>query len=159
VDRVADAPKHNAKESKIMSTKRQSFGEKIKSWREMQGNLKSQLGTAPYLKDAHDQLEQGIASADDLQLRLIALRGSLADAVRQKRTLIRSNESLHTRIGAALHFQHGPASAELIQFGLKPRAVRKKAKPKPPAETPPPTETPPPGSNPPPATGAGPHTE
>jgi len=133
-----------------MSTQRKSFGERIKSWREMQGNLKSQLGDVPYLKETHDQLEQGIASAEELQLRLITLRGTLQDASRQKKALIKANDDLHTRIGAALHFQHGPASAALIQFGLKPRAVRKRTKTKPPADTPPPAE-----QTPPPATGAG----
>ncbi len=123
-----------------MSTNRQSFGEKINRWREMQGNLKSQLDAVPYLKDSHDQLEQGITSADELQRRLITLRGSLSDAVRQKQALVQSNEDLHTRIGAALHFQHGAASAALIQFGLKPRA-KPKRKPKPTPETTPPPAT------------------
>jgi len=103
-----------------MANQRQSFGEKIKTWREMQGNLKPQLGDLPYLKDAHDQLEQGIGSAEDLQLRLITIRSQLADAVQQKRKLITTNNGLHDRIGSALHFQHGPDSKELIQFGLKP---------------------------------------
>jgi len=134
-----------------MSTQRKSFGERIKSWREMQGNLKSQLADVPYLKETHDQLEQGIASADDLQLRLIVLRSTLQDASRQKKALIKSNDDLHTRIGAALHFQHGPASAALIQFGLKPRVSRKRTKAKPPTDTPPPA-----AHTPPPAAGASP---
>lgn len=121
-----------------MSAKRQSFGEKIKGWREMQGNLKSELDAVPYLKDSHDHLEQGIASADELQLRLIKIRGELADAVRQKRALIQTNDDLHARIGAGLHFQHGPTSTALIQFGLKPRAQPKKKPKTPPEATPPP---------------------
>jgi len=134
-----------------MSNKPKSFGERIKSWREMQGNLKSQLGDVPYLKEAHDQLEQGIASAEDLQLRLIALRANVKDAVLQKQVLIQGNDDLHARIGAALHFQHGPASAALIQFGLKPRVSRKRTKAKPPTDTPPPA-----AHTPPPAAGASP---
>ena len=124
-----------------MATNRRSFGEKIKTWRELQGNLKSQLGDAPYLKDAHDQLEQGIGSAEDLQLRLIALRAEAAKAVQQKQQLIATNDGLHDRLGAALHFQHGRQSKALIQFGLKPRASRKKSKPRPPEETTPPPTT------------------
>jgi hypothetical protein len=69
--------------------------------------------------------------------------------------MIRAGDGIRSRLASALAFEHGPTSAALAEFGIRPRKSggRKKKAGPPPSPTPAPTPHPPPEATPAPAGG------
>jgi hypothetical protein len=104
-------------------------------WKVMTVNLQPQLDKLPQLTGQYTQLAKMTADADVLETRQAQLTADLQEVNRQRRDLLKSGEDLRNRIGAALRAEHGFTSERLLEFGLKPRRPRGRAKKTPPAAT------------------------
>jgi len=97
-------------------------------WKVMAVNLQPQLEKLPQLAGRYAELVKLTADADVLETRQAQLTADLQEVNHQRRDLLKTGEDLRNRIGAALKAEHGFTSERLLEFGLKPRRTRGRAK-------------------------------
>src|SRR4051794_5415172 len=97
-------------------------------WKVMAVNLQPQLEKLPQLAGRYAELVKLTTDADVLETRQAQLTADLQEVNHQRRDLLKTGEDLRNRIGAALKAEHGFTSERLLEFGLKPRRTRGRAK-------------------------------
>ncbi len=113
-----------------MSSNGKAGTEVIGRWKVMATNLKPQLETMPQLTPRYTELVKATTDAEDLENRQAQLKADLQGVNRQRRDLFKTGEELRNRIGAVLKAEHGFTSERLLEFGLKPKRTRGRAKKK-----------------------------
>lgn len=111
-----------------MSSQGQAGTEIIGRWKVMGVNLKPQLETMPQLTTRYNELLKNTSDAETLETRQAQLMADLREVNSQRRSLFKTGEELRNRIGAVLRAEHGFSSERLLEFGLKPKRTRGKAK-------------------------------
>lgn len=104
-------------------------------WKVMAVNLQAQLEKLPQLAARYTELVKMTSDGEALETRQAQLTADLQEVNHQRRDLLKNGEELRGRIGAALRAEHGFTSERLLEFGLKPRRARGRAKKTPPATT------------------------
>lgn len=97
-------------------------------WKVMAVNLQPQLEKLPQLTGQYTQLVKMTSDAEVLETRQAQLTADLQEVNHQRRDLLKTGEDLRNRIGAVLRAEHGFTSERLLEFGLKPRRSRGRAK-------------------------------
>lgn len=97
-------------------------------WKVMAANLQPQLEKLPQLAARYTELVKMTTDADALETRQAQLTADLQEVNHQRRDLLKNGEDLRNRIGAVLKAEHGFTSERLLEFGLKPRRARGRAK-------------------------------
>jgi hypothetical protein len=135
---------HVTKGNFTMAAQGHSLFERIARWELIDRTLAPLIENLPHLKEAHAELQRIIAEAKQLEDRFEQRRSEWRDASVRRVDLLKRGDELRGRLAAALQFEHGFKSVKLMEFGLKPRRTRGRAKPKenPPEVKPPPTTTP-----------------
>lgn len=113
----------------------------IGRWKVMATNLKPQLETMPQLTGRYNEMVKITTDAEDLENRQALLKADLQEVNRQRRDLAKSGEELRNRIAAVLRAEHGFSSERLLEFGVKPKRPRVRAKKEKPSTKPAPTAT------------------
>lgn len=133
------APRKN-----FTDTNANSFSDKVMRWELLEVRLAEKLDSMPYVKPLHDELVQLIAAAKSHEFDLKAAKASLHQAAADRKAMLNKGDSIRSRLGSALAFEHGPTSAMLAEFGLRPRKPggRKKNAGPPPTPEPPPLPQP-----------------
>lgn len=130
-----------------MAAQGKSLFERIARWELIDRALAPLIADLPHLKEAHAELQRVIAEAKQLEDQFEQRRSEWRDASVKRTVLLKQGDELRARLAAALQFEHGFTSVKLMEFGLKPRRTRGRAKPK---------ENPPGGTLPPPVAPAAP---
>lgn len=118
-----------------------TFTETHGRWKVLATNLQSQLESLPVLVPRHAELTRMVTEAEELEVRQSLLKADLQEVNRRRRELAKAGEDLRNRIGAILRAEHGFTSERLVEFGLKPRRIIRRAR-KPAPQTPPAPEQP-----------------
>jgi hypothetical protein len=100
----------------------------IGRWKVMTTSLQPQLEKLPQLTGQYTELVKATSDAEALETRQALLKADLQELNQQRRTLLKSGETLRNRIGAALKGEHGFTSERLLEFGLQPRRPRGRGK-------------------------------
>ena len=111
-----------------MSSDGQAGTEVIGRWKVMVTNLKPQLETMPQLTARYNEMAKLTTDAEDLENRQAQLKADLQQVNRQRRDLAKTGEELRNRIAAVLRAEHGFSSERLLEFGVKPKRKRVRAK-------------------------------
>ena len=119
-----------------------SFSDKLLRWEMLQSKLAEKLDTMPFVKPLFDELTQLIANAKSHEFDLKAAKANARQAVADRKAMMNKGEGIRSRLASALAFQHGPTSALLAEFGLRPRKAGGRRKSGPPPSTPNPTPNP-----------------
>lgn len=114
-----------------------SLSAKITLWKLLDNRIAERLAEMPHVQEAHARLRQLVAEAETVQARFELHRAGWREASIRNEQIERECEELRIRLTGALHFQLGPKSVQLIEFGLKPRLLTGRPK-KSPEERPPP---------------------
>jgi hypothetical protein len=104
-------------------------------WKVMAVNLQPQLEKLPQLAARYTELVKMTSDGELLETRQAQLTADLQEVNHQRRDLLKNGEELRNRIGAVLRAEHGFTSERLLEFGLKPRRGRGRAKKTPPPAT------------------------
>jgi hypothetical protein len=102
-------------------------------WELLEAKLALQLDTMPYAKALHAELAQLIADAKSHEFDLKAAVANARQAVADRRAMMKKGDGIRSRLASALAFQHGPTSALLAEFGVRPRKAGGRRKTGPPA--------------------------
>ena len=100
----------------------------IGRWKVMVTNLRPQLETMPHLTGRYNEMLRFTTEAEDLENRQALLKADLQEVNRQRRDLAKTGEELRNRIAAVLRAEHGFSSERLLEFGVKPKRKRVRAK-------------------------------
>jgi hypothetical protein len=112
-----------------------SFSDKLLRWEMLQTKLAEKLDTMPYAKPLYDELTQLIADAKSHQFELKAAVANARQAVADRKAMMRKGDGIRSRLSSALAFEHGPTSALLAEFGVRPRKAGGRRKTGPPASS------------------------
>lgn len=131
-----------------MAAQGNSLAERIARWELFDKALAPLIVEMPHLAEAHGELQRMIVEAKALEHRFEQMRAGGREASRMRLELVRQGDRVRGRLAAALKFHHGFESERLLEFGVKPRTFRSRARaetkpPEPPAPLPPPTSGPP----------------
>lgn len=113
-----------------MRSNKNSFGEKISTWKIIHTNLEPQLAEMPHLVEMRTQLQGVIARAESLDSEAEVNRRRRAELARDRRKLVREGDELRSRAAAHLKGTFGFGNEQLIEFGVspvKPNRRKKKA--------------------------------
>ena len=124
-----------------MASEGRTYLETVGRWKVLDSNLEPQIESMPHLAARRVDLQKMIAEGETLETRQAALKAELQEVNRRRRELIKTGEDLRNRIGAILKAEHGFTSKRLLEFGLKPKRFRGRAKPQDGEPTPPPETT------------------
>ncbi len=108
-----------------------TFKAKITSWSTLNQNLKAQLPTLPHLQGQQQDLEQLIADAHGLEAQQTVQTAALRETNRQRFDLEKRGDDLRERLAGSLRGQFGPKDMKLLEFGVKPKAERRRTAPTP----------------------------
>jgi len=108
-----------------------SFKEKIVSWSTLSQNLKAQLTAVPHLQEQQEALEQLVGEAQALEARQGVHTAALRDTNRQRFDLEKRGDEMRERLAGAMRNQFGLKDPRLLEFGVKPKASRRRAAPTP----------------------------
>lgn len=111
-----------------MSSQGQAGTEIIGRWKVMGVNLKPQLETMPQLTTRYNDFVKVTSDAEALETRQAQLKADLQEVNSQRRNIFKTGEDMRNRIGAILKAEHGFTSQRLLEFGLKPKRKRVRAK-------------------------------
>jgi hypothetical protein len=100
----------------------------IGRWKVMVTNLRPQLETMPQLTGRYNEMVRITTDAEDLENRQALLKADLQEVNRQRRDLAKTGEEMRNRIAAVLRAEHGFSSERLLEFGVKPKRKRVRAK-------------------------------
>lgn len=128
------APRKN-----FTDTNANSFSDKVMRWELLEARLAEKLDSMPYVKPLHDELVQLIEKAKSHEFDLKVAKAGIRQSVADKKAMVQTGEGIRSRLASALSFVHGPTSALLAEFGLRPRKAggRKKNAGPPPSPPPP----------------------
>lgn len=104
-----------------------SFKEKLVGWEVLSQNLKAQLSEIPHLQSQQEALAQLVAEGRNLQALQGMHAAALRDTNRQRFNLEKRGDEMRERLAGALRGQFGPKDTRLLEFGLKPKAERRRA--------------------------------
>ncbi|MEA2694521.1 MAG: hypothetical protein QOJ16_3908, partial [Acidobacteriota bacterium] len=135
-------------------TNANSFSDKVLRWELLEAKLAPLLDTMPHVKPVHDQLVQLITTAKSHEFELKGMRANAKQGAADRKAMIRAGDGIRSRLASALAFEHGPTSAALAEFGIRPRKSGGRKKKAGPPPSPIPTPHPAPEATPAPA-GAG----
>jgi hypothetical protein len=108
-----------------MGRERKALADRVQSWRAVTDNLRNDLEQFPQLAGSLADLEGIDAEARALIAELSVLRARLQSKTARLRALARRGDMTRTRIGAGLRAALGYESAQLLRYGLRPRAQRR----------------------------------
>jgi hypothetical protein len=103
-----------------------SLKEKLANWEMMSANLKAQLTDIPHLTADQAALERLVAEGQTLAAQQGVHLASLRETNRQRFDLEKRGDELQDRLSGALRCQFGAKSPKLHEFGVKPRAPRRR---------------------------------
>jgi len=109
-----------------------SFSDKLLRLELLAAKLASKLDAMPYVKALHDELAQLIVDTKSHEFDLKAAKANARQAVADRKAMMRKGEDIRSRLASALAFEHGPTSALLSEFGLRPRKAGGRRKTGPP---------------------------
>jgi chromosome segregation ATPase len=101
---------------------------KIASWKLIAVKVKPFLETMPAFTDRHAEMERVITESEDLEIRQKQLKAELQELNHRRGELATQGEDLRARLAALIQAEHGFQSKLLIEFGVKPRQRRSRAK-------------------------------
>jgi hypothetical protein len=127
--------KPNAPKVTFTDANANSFSDKLLRWEMLQTKLAEKLDTMPYAKPLYDELTQLIADAKSHQFELKAAVANARQAVADRKAMMRKGDGIRSRLSSALAFEHGPTSALLAEFGVRPRKAGGRRKTGPPASS------------------------
>jgi len=111
-----------------MATKGNTMPERIARWKVLNVSLSPQLPEVPHLTSFHGELHGAIQESEVLDARHEALKAESREVNRRREELGKIGDDLRNRIGASLQTLYGFKSEKLIEFGLKPRRTRGRAR-------------------------------
>ena len=101
-----------------------SYSDKVQAWGVLVSNMEPLLGDLAHTQETHTQLKELVETMRLMGERVELQRAGLRDVALQREALIRSGRKLRNVLAAALQSRFGLESAELLKFGIKPRAER-----------------------------------
>ncbi|HYG62787.1 MAG TPA: hypothetical protein VEL74_09420 [Thermoanaerobaculia bacterium] len=107
-----------------------SFAEELNLNTLLTNNLRSHLGEMPHLTGLHNELEGLVSQGRLLEDQRGFYEGQLRHTNAQRRELEKKGRELRQRLASALRSSFGLDNQKLLEFGVKPRAVRRR-RPKP----------------------------
>ena len=111
-----------------MATKGNTMPERIARWKVLNASVGPQLPEVPHLTVLHGDLQGIIRESEDLDARSEALKSESREVNRRREELGKMGDDLRNRMGASLQTLYGFKSEKLIEFGLKPRRTRGRAR-------------------------------
>jgi hypothetical protein len=127
--------KPNAPKVTFTDANANSFSDKLLRWEMLQTKLAEKLDTMPYVKPLYDELTQLIADAKSHQFNLKSAQANARQAVADRKAMLKKGDGIRSRLSSALAFAHGPTSALLAEFGVRPRKAGGRRKTGPPASS------------------------
>ncbi len=106
--------------------KPKSFKENLVVWRTMVDNLAPQLDRLPRLRASHASLTALLDRAAALQAEQAVHAAKLRQVNRERAAAAREGRKLRNYIALSLQHELGESSERLIEFGVKPRARRRR---------------------------------
>lgn len=103
-----------------------SLKEKLSIWETLSVNLKAQLEEVPHLSEDQSALERLTEEGRALEAQQGIHMAALRETNRQRLDLERRGDELRDRMAGALRHKYGPTSKRLHEFGLKPKAERRR---------------------------------
>ena len=108
-----------------------SFPEELNLWEVLSTNLKPHLETMPHLGSLHQEMTGIVVEARGLENLRSFHEAELRETNRKRREIEKKGRELRNRVAAALQSNFGPYSERLLEFGVKPRAQRRRKAKKP----------------------------
>jgi hypothetical protein len=106
-----------------------SFAQQTDGWETLTNNSAEAASEHPGLAEARTELAEALAEAKRSRNAHRRLRSRMLGEAKQLRAAIVRGEEAEKRLRRFLQAVYGPASPELLRFGLKPRKSRKPARP------------------------------
>lgn len=104
----------------------QSFKEKLTSWEVMSTNLRPQLDELPHMVQELATLEELLAEGRILEAQQGMHTAALRETNRKRLLLEQRGDELRERMSGSLRGKLGAASKRLHEFGVKPKAERRR---------------------------------
>ena len=108
-----------------------SFAEELNLNTLLTNNLRPYLGEMPYLGGLHQELDALVTHGRTLEDQRGYHEAQLRHTNAQRRDLEKKGRALRLRLASALRSTYGPDNQKLLEFGVKPRAVRRRRTTKP----------------------------
>ncbi len=105
-----------------------SFAEQMNLCEVLGTNLTPHLEAMPHLGVYHKELVDLVAMGRTLESQRGFHEAELRETNAKRRDIDQRARNVRSRLAAALQSNFGPTSERLLEFGLKPRARRRKAK-------------------------------
>lgn len=101
-----------------------SYSDKVQAWGVLVSSMEPLLGELAHAQETHTKLKELVETMRIMGERIELQRAGLRDVALQREALIKSGRKLRNVLAAALQSRFGLESAELLRFGIKPRAER-----------------------------------
>jgi hypothetical protein len=101
-----------------------SYSDKVQAWGVLVMNMEPILGDLAHTQETHAKLKELVETMRLMGERIEVQRAGLRDVALQREALIKSGRKLRNVLAAALQSHLGLESADLLKFGIKPRAER-----------------------------------
>jgi hypothetical protein len=101
-----------------------SYSDKVQAWGVLVKNMEPLLGDLGHTLETHAKLKELVETMRLMGERIEVQRAGLRDVALQREALIKSGRKMRNVLAAALQSHFGLESAELLKFGVKPRAER-----------------------------------
>jgi hypothetical protein len=101
-----------------------SYSDKVQAWGVLVMNMEPILGDLAHTQETHTKLKELVETMRLMGERIELQRAGLRDVALQREALIKSGRKLRNVLAAALQSRFGLESAELLKFGVRPRAER-----------------------------------
>jgi hypothetical protein len=116
-----------------------SFPERLSQWQALSDNLLLHQSELPGLVPSQEALTQLIVEGRVFAGEQDQLEGARRDSISRRVVLEQRGIHLREYIAAALRKEYGVANQRLVQFGIRPRILRRRpspSDPEPPGENP-----------------------
>lgn len=109
----------------------QSFADQMNSHTMLVNSLRPRLPEMPHLEGLHQELDEVVTESRTLEDQKGFYEFQLRQTNARRRVLEQKGRELRLRLASGLRSAFGPDSQNLLEFGLKPRAVRRRRAAKP----------------------------
>lgn len=107
----------------------QSFKEKLQMWKLMSNNARPHLEANPQLRADQAALEALLAQGESLDFQQGVQTAALRQTNEDRRNLQKQGDRLHEKLATGLKHVFGVDNKQLIEFGVKPKAERRRKAP------------------------------
>ncbi|HXU29989.1 MAG TPA: hypothetical protein VN851_05370 [Thermoanaerobaculia bacterium] len=101
-----------------------SYSDKVQAWGVLVENMEPLLGEMGHAQEAHTKFKELVETMRLMGERIEVQRSGLRDVALQREALIKTGRKQRNALAAALQSHFGLESAELLKFGVRPRAER-----------------------------------